>query len=166
MRVTAPVPVGDHLMRKASFLALPAFISSRIHLGVAPRPAQVSLGFFLLRYFGATLRPLSFEPLRPGGRPRLTPLPTSVPVRADSCLRNADAFSPMVSVMLSRRSIKASIDILVRLFGLAMWALHWRCLCKGGILHSTYTCAMAYGNSSRRRSNSGRVLIPHFEARN
>src|SRR5215510_13278031 len=58
-----------YLIRKASFFSFPAFISSRIQRGVAPRPAQVSFGFFLLRYFGATLRPLSFEPFRPGGRP-------------------------------------------------------------------------------------------------
>src|SRR3981189_1580575 len=63
-------------MRKASFLSFPPFISSFIQRGVAPRPAQLSFGSFLLRYFAATFRPLSAEPFgRPGFRPRFPPLP-------------------------------------------------------------------------------------------
>src|SRR3981189_1868200 len=75
---------GTYFMRKASFLSLPAFISSRIQRGVAPRPAQVILESFLLRYFAATLRPFRDDPF---GRPglRLTPLPTSVPASRESC---------------------------------------------------------------------------------
>ena len=41
------------MLAGASFLSLPAFISSRIQRGVAPLPAQVTSGSFLLRYFGA-----------------------------------------------------------------------------------------------------------------
>src|SRR5262249_22902401 len=110
-----------YLIRKASFLSLPAFISSRIQRGVAPRPAQVSLGFFLLRYLGATLRPFSAEPpLRPGGRPRRLPLPTSVPARRARRFCRSAACSLNVAVMLSRRSIRASSDILAMLLGRAM----------------------------------------------
>src|ERR1700730_496113 len=46
-----------YLIRKASFFSFLAFISSLIHTGVAPRPAQVRFGSFLLRYLGATFRP-------------------------------------------------------------------------------------------------------------
>ena len=68
------------LDQEGVLLSLRAFISSRIQRGVAPRPAHVNFGSFLLRYFGATLRPLSLLPLvRPGLRPRFTPLPTSCP---------------------------------------------------------------------------------------
>jgi hypothetical protein len=45
----------DYFIRNASFFSFRAFISSPIHHGMAPRPAQVSFGSFLLRYFGATL---------------------------------------------------------------------------------------------------------------
>src|SRR5262245_65398972 len=73
-----------HLIRNASFLSLPAFISSRIQRGVAPRPAQVSFASFLLRYFAATFRPLSLEP--PRGRPRFAPFPTApVKIGRASC---------------------------------------------------------------------------------
>src|SRR6185312_8078147 len=57
---------AGHLMRNASFLSFPAFISSRIQRGVAPRPAHVSFGSLRLRYFAGTFRPLSAEPR---GRP-------------------------------------------------------------------------------------------------
>src|SRR4030081_985126 len=78
-------PTG-YLIRKASFFSLRAFISSRIQRGVAPLPAQVSLESFLLRYLAATLRPFSEDPARrPDLRPRLRPLPTSVPVSRESC---------------------------------------------------------------------------------
>src|SRR5262245_34062283 len=50
-------PCNRYLIKNASLFSFPAFISSRIQRGVAPRPAHVSFGFFLLRYFGATLRP-------------------------------------------------------------------------------------------------------------
>src|SRR3982074_2738630 len=80
-RVSGPGPPTGYLIRKASFFSLRAFISSRIQRGVAPLPAQVSLESFLLRYLAATLRPFSEDPARrPDLRPRLRPLPTSVPV--------------------------------------------------------------------------------------
>ena len=47
----APLGSVNYLIRKFSFLSLVPFISSRIQIGVAPRPAQVSFGSFLLRYF-------------------------------------------------------------------------------------------------------------------
>src|SRR5262249_40181153 len=116
-----PSPSG-YLIRKASFLSLPPFISSRIHRGVAPRPAQVSLGSFLLRYFAATLRPFSFEPFgRPGFRPRLTPLPMETPpVRLASCFLRLSAWSLIADVTLLRSSIRASSDSFARLLGLAI----------------------------------------------
>jgi hypothetical protein len=70
--------------RTRPFLSLPAFISSRMQRGVAPRPAQVNSGSFSLRYLGAhpiriariavTLRVLDSleapgKPLESGGRP-------------------------------------------------------------------------------------------------
>jgi hypothetical protein len=48
--------VGDLSMAKSSRF-FPFLISAAIHLGIAPRPAQVSDRSFGLRYLGATLRP-------------------------------------------------------------------------------------------------------------
>jgi hypothetical protein len=43
------------MLKYSSFL--PAFIAAVSHLGLSPRPAQVSPGFSGLRYFGATVPP-------------------------------------------------------------------------------------------------------------
>jgi hypothetical protein len=48
----------------------PPFIAATSHLGLRPRPAQVSAGFSGLRYLGATA-PLG--PPRPAGLPRRAP---------------------------------------------------------------------------------------------
>src|SRR5262245_57806311 len=73
---TGPIPRADrpfiscsrYLIKNASFLSFRFFISSLIQRGVAPRPAQVSLGLALLLYLGATFRPfigLARRPRRP-----------------------------------------------------------------------------------------------------
>src|SRR5690348_14664248 len=116
--------VGDlisqtYLIRNASFLSLRAFISSRIQRGRAPRPAQVSFGSFLLRYFGGTFRPFRAD-LWPRGRPRRAPLPTSVPISDESCLRRSDALSFKTTAIPSRSSTSAPSDILARFFGRAI----------------------------------------------
>jgi hypothetical protein len=103
-----------YLIRKASFLSFPAFISSRIQTGVAPRPAHVSFGSFLLRYFGATLRP--FTDLR---RPLLTPSPPPFPINA-SWLLSASAFFESTAPISSRSSSSASTDSFLRLGNLAI----------------------------------------------
>src|SRR5215469_4875432 len=51
----------------------PPLSSARSQRGVAPRPAQVSARLFGLRYFGATLRPLSLLPR--AFAPRFAPPP-------------------------------------------------------------------------------------------
>src|SRR5262249_55073377 len=106
-----------YLIKKASFLSLPAFISSRIQRGVAPRPAQVTFGSFLLRYFAATRRPFSDEPR---GRPRFAPFPAA-PLSFESCFCRSAARSLSALATLSRSSTRASSDMLVRLFERAIW---------------------------------------------
>ena len=49
--------VAPDWIRKSSRF-FPAFISAAIHLGIAPRPAQVSARFLGLRYLGGTFRSL------------------------------------------------------------------------------------------------------------
>ena len=61
----AVVFAADLSIRKLSRF-FPAFTAAAIHLGIAPRPAQVSLRFLGLRYLGATFLPFS---LLPAGRP-------------------------------------------------------------------------------------------------
>ena len=62
----AVVFAADLSIRKLSRF-FPAFTAAAIHLGIAPRPAQVSLQFLGLRYLGATFLPFS---LLPAGRPK------------------------------------------------------------------------------------------------
>src|SRR5882757_8313053 len=112
-------PIG-YLMRKASFFSFLAFISSRIHTGVAPRPAQVRLGSFLLRYLGATFRPFMADFRRPLPF-MLMPTP-SPPPRRDSWLFRSSAFRPRTTPMSSRSFKRASTDSRERFLGLAMVA--------------------------------------------
>src|SRR5262245_38184827 len=95
-----------YLIRNASFLSFPAFISSRIHTGVAPRPAQVSFGSFLLRYFGATFRP--FTDFR-----RPLPYCPPFPIRA-SWLLSASAFFERTALISSRSFSSVSTDMEAR----------------------------------------------------
>src|SRR3954447_23901514 len=89
-------------MRKLSRF-LPALISAAIHLGIAPRPAQVSDRFFGLRYLGATFRPftLLIRRLSP-------PLPRP---KAASWLCNCPALSLRIFPISLRISKRTSTDI-------------------------------------------------------
>jgi hypothetical protein len=67
MMQASPQP-DRYLIKNASVFSLRFFISSLIQRVVAPRPAQMSLGFALLLYLGATFRPfiaLTRRPRRP-----------------------------------------------------------------------------------------------------
>ena len=73
--------VAPDWIRKSSRF-FPALISAAIHLGIAPRPAQVSARFLGLRYFGGTFRPFILLT-----RPRP---PTSAPSAASCCCNSSD----------------------------------------------------------------------------
>src|SRR5262249_32221023 len=112
LRLREPLEVFLRPIRKSSGF-LPSLMAACSHLGLAPRPAQVSP--FGPRYFGATLRPLRLAPRR---RPFPT-VPPSPPSRASCCFRSC-AFSLRILVTSSRNANSASTDIEARRFGLAM----------------------------------------------
>src|SRR5260370_23938967 len=96
------------MLKSSSFL--PDFIAADNHRGLSPRPAQVSLGFSGLRYFGATF------PLAPRAKadfPREPPASKRVSLASsDSRVRRSSAtLDPKTASILPRRPISASIDI-------------------------------------------------------
>src|SRR5215469_15145893 len=78
-----------YLIKNASFFSFRFFISSLIHRGVAPRPAQVSVGFALLLYLGGTLRPFMALTRRPR-----RPIPPALSPSLESCDLSSSAFRP------------------------------------------------------------------------
>jgi hypothetical protein len=106
---------GDYLIKKFSFLSFVPFISSRIQTGVAPRPDHLRLGSFLLRYFGATFRPLRDVP-----RLVLADLPLDLsPDSLASWPSSSTAFRLRTTPISSRSLSNASTDIEARL----CWAI-------------------------------------------
>src|SRR5271156_6113787 len=99
-------------IRKSSsfFPPLTAALSQR---GLRPRPAQVSVGFSGLRYFGATG---PFGPPRPNlmGFPPRPPNPESLDSSDSSSRRRSVTFALMAASTSLLRSRSLSIDIVLR----------------------------------------------------
>ena len=95
---------------KKSSTFFPIFIAADSHRGLSPRPAQVSLGFSGLRYFGATgalapRREPDFEPADPAWKR------VSFDSSASKARRWSVTLAPKVSLTCSRRATSWSIDI-------------------------------------------------------
>jgi hypothetical protein len=104
-----------YFIKNACFFSFRFFISSLIHRGVAPRPAQVSLGFALLLYLGGTFRPFIALTRRPR-----RPFPTSITPSLESCDLSSSAFRPSAASTSPRSFVRASTDIEASLLGRAI----------------------------------------------
>src|SRR5262249_32522476 len=104
-------------IKNASFFSFRFFISSFIHRGVAPRPAQVSVGFALLLYLGGTLRPFMALTRRPR-----RPIPPALSPSLASCDLSSSAFRPSAAPPSQRYFMRASLDIEASLVGRAIVA--------------------------------------------
>src|SRR3984893_6045374 len=103
--VSLPTPP---MIKSSSFL--PDLSAAASHRGFSPRPAQVSLGFSGLRYFGATF-PLAPRPKAPFDRP-LPAWKRESLASSDSKVRRSSATLPVnTASILPRSPISASIDI-------------------------------------------------------
>jgi hypothetical protein len=98
-------------MAKSSIF-LPPLIAAASHLGLRPRPAQVSDGFSEFRYLGAT-EPLG--PPGPAGLPRrLRGPPSSFGNSVSSSSRRVFTFSLIAASTLLFRSCSWGTDIVLR----------------------------------------------------
>jgi hypothetical protein len=102
-------PFAAHAIAKSPNF-LPPFIAATNHLGLRPRPAQVSAEFSGLRYLGATA-PLG--PPRLDGRPRRGPpaYSSSFDNSASSSCRRYCSFSLIAASTCAQRSCSLTIGI-------------------------------------------------------
>jgi hypothetical protein len=117
--LTGELFAAPAMAKSSSFL--PPFIAAVSHLGLRPRPAQVSAGFSGFRYLGAT-EPLA--PPRPAGRPRRpAPLyPASLDSSVSSAWRRDLSFSLIAASTLAFRSCNLAIDIDLRAIVGSFWS--------------------------------------------
>ncbi len=96
------------ILKSSSFL--PALRAAASHRGFSPRPAQVSLGFSGLRYFGATF-PLTPRPKAAFDRPPAISTRESLASSDSKERRSSATLLPNTASILPRRSTSLSIDI-------------------------------------------------------
>src|SRR5258707_3697744 len=96
------------MLKSSSFL--PDLRAAASHRGFSPRPAQVSLGFSGLRYFGATF-PLAPRPKAPFDRPPPAWKRSSLASSDSRERRSSETLLPNTASILPRSPISASIDI-------------------------------------------------------
>src|SRR5262249_23702791 len=105
-----------YLIKNASLFSFRFLISSFIHRGISPRPAQVSFGFALLLYLGGTFRP--FIALR------RRPPPTSITPSLESWDFSLSTSRLSAASTSTRSFMRASIDIEASLLGRAIVSSH------------------------------------------
>src|SRR6266436_9729165 len=103
----ASLPVPP-ILKSSSFL--PDLSAAASHRGFSPRPAQVSLGFSGLRYFGATF-PLAPRPKADFDRPPPDSKRVSLASSDSRVRRSSETLAPKTASILPRRPTSASIDI-------------------------------------------------------
>jgi hypothetical protein len=138
------------MLKSSSFL--PEFSAAASHRGFRPRPAQVSLGFSGLQYFGATA-PLG-PPRPPLARDPSVARRSSLPSWACIAWRSSTTLMLRAASTCSLSFDNLSIDIDLRFVGVFM-GVH--CCCWAGsvrLLEDQLNCAVDLGVCSDHKSTS------------